>query len=143
MGLTWDALNAKWNDWILGYGPDQQESFLEWLGMEEPDWQKMMLTMTFLVAALIGIISLIIMARYRPPPKDQAAILYRKFTQKAGLPPNRGETPLAYAVRLGEDREELADDAERVTEHYLLARYTTPDAAAIASLKAAVNQFKP
>ncbi len=141
MGLTWDALNAKWNDWILGYGPDQQESFLEWLGMEEPDWRKMMLTMTFLVAALIGIISLILMARYRPPPKDQAAILYRKFTQKAALPPNRGETPLAYAVRLGEDREELADDAERVTEHYLLARYAAPDAAAIASLKAAVNHF--
>ena len=109
--------------------------------MEEPDWRKMMLTMTFLIAAIIGIISLILMARYRPPPKDQAAVLYRKFTQKAGLPPNRGETPLAYAVRLGEDREELADDVERVTGHYLLARYAEPDATAIASLRAAVNQF--
>jgi len=141
MGLTWDALNAKWNDWILGYGPDQQESFLEWLGMEEPDWRKMMLTMTFLVAAIVGIISLFLMARYRPPPQDRAAILYKKFTQKSGLPPNRGEPPLAYSIRLSEDREELAADADSVTEQYLLARYAPPNPGAIASLKVAVNQF--
>ncbi len=141
MGLTWDALNAKWNDWILGYGPDQQESFLEWLGMEEPDWRKMMLTMTFLVAAIIGIISLVLVARYRPPPKDRAAILYKRFTQKAGLPPNIGEAPLAYSSRLSEDREALAADAECVTEQYLLARYAPPNADAIASLESAVNGF--
>ncbi len=141
MGLTWDAINAKWNDWILGYGPDKQESFLEWLGMDEPDWRKMMLTLTFLVAAIVGIISLVLMMRYRPPPKDRAAILYRKFTQKAGLPPNCGETPQAYAIRLRKDREELATGAERVTEQYLLARYAPPNAGAIESLKAAVNGF--
>ncbi len=142
MGLTWDALNAKWNDWILGYGPDKQESFLEWLGMDEPDWRKMMLTLTFLVAAIVGIISLVLMMRYRPPPKDRAAILYRKFTQKAGLTPNCGETPQAYVIRLSEDRKELAADAERVTEQYLLARYAPPNAGAIDSLQAAVNGFR-
>ena len=142
MGLTWDALNAKWNDWILGYGPDKQASFLEWLGMDEPDWRKMMLTLTFLVAAIIGIISFVLMMRYRPPPKDRAAILYRKFTQKAGLPPKCGETPQAYAIRLSEDREEVAVGAERVTEQYLLARYAPPKAGAIDSLKAAVNGFR-
>ncbi len=139
MGLTWDALNAKWNDWILGYGPDKQETFLEWLGMDEPDWRKMMLTLTFLVAVIIGIISIILMMRYRPPAKDRAAVLYRKFTQKAGLPPNCGETPQAYAIRLSEDRQELAAVAERVTKQYLLARYAPPNAGAIESLRAAVN----
>jgi len=141
MGLTWDALNAKWNDWVLGYGPDKQESFLEWLGMDEPDWQKMMLTLTVLVAVIIGIISLLLMMRYRPPAKDRAAILYRKFTQKAGIQPNCGETPQAYAVRLSEDREELAADAERVTEQYLLVRYAAPNAGSIESLKSAVHNF--
>ncbi len=142
MGLTWDALNAKWNDWVLGYGPDKQQSFLEWLGMDEPDWQKMLLTLTFLVAVIVGVISLILKMRYRPPPKDRAAILYRKFTRKAGLSPNRGETPQAYASRLSNDREEIAIIAERITEQYLLARYAPPNAGAIASLKAAVNEFK-
>lgn len=141
MGLTWDALNAKWNDWILGYGPDKQESFLEWLGMDEPDWQKMMLTLTILVTVIIGFISLMLMMRYRPPQKDRAAILYRKFTRKTGLPPNRGETPQAYAIRLSEEKEDLAADAEQVTEQYLIARYAPPNANAIATLKAAVDGF--
>lgn len=141
MGLTWDALNARWNDWILGYGPDQQESFLEWLGMDEPDWQKMMLTLTVLVGIIIGLISLVLVMRYRPPPRDRAAALYRKFTRKAGLPPNCGETPQAYATRLRRDREDLAAGAENVTEHYLLARYAPPNAAAIESLKVAVSEF--
>ena len=35
--LTWDALNANWNDWILGYGPENQGKFMEWLGMEDPN----------------------------------------------------------------------------------------------------------
>jgi hypothetical protein len=143
MGLTWDALNAKWNDWILGYGPVQQESFLEWLGMEEPDWRKMMLTLTFLVAAIVGIISLILMMRYRPPPKDRAVILYKKFTQKVGLIPKIGETPQAYVVRLSEDREDLEEDAMQVTDQYLLARYAPSNPAAIQELQTAVNTFRP
>jgi len=142
MGLTWDALNAKWNDWILGYGPNQQESFLEWLGMDKPDWRKMMLTLTFLLAALIGLISLVLMMRYRPPPKDHAALLYKKFTRKAGLPPNCGETPQDYANRLSEDREDLAAGADRVTVQYLSARYGPPNPAAMDLLRAAVAGFK-
>jgi len=142
MGLTWDALNAKWNDWILGYGPDKQDSFLEWLGMDEPDWRKMMLTLTFLIAALVGLISLVLMMRYRPPPKDHAALLYKKFTRKAGLVPNCGETPQDYASRLGQDGEELAAGADRVTAHYLSARYGPPNPAAMDLLRAAVAGFK-
>jgi transglutaminase-like putative cysteine protease len=141
MGLTWDALNAKWNDWILGYGPDKQESFLEWLGMDEPDWQKMMLTLTVLVGAIIGLISLVLMMRYRPPPKDRAAILYRQFTKKTGLTPNCGETPQAYAMRLSVEKEDLAVEVEQVTEKYLLARYAPPDPTAIHRLRTAVDAF--
>ncbi|MFQ5982533.1 MAG: transglutaminase family protein, partial [Woeseiaceae bacterium] len=142
IGLTWDALNAKWNDWILGYGPDKQASFLEWLGMDEPDWRKMMLTLTFLVGAIIGVISLVLMMRYRPPPKDHAAILYRKFTQKAGLLPNLGESPQAYMNRLCRDNEAIGIAAERVTDLYLAARYGPPQPEAIHSLRTAVTNFR-
>lgn len=139
MGLTWDALNAKWNDWILGYGPERQESFLEWLGMEEPDWRKMMLMLTFLVAGITGIVSLVLMLRYRPPKKDRAAILYRKFTRKAGLTPDTGETPQAYALRLSAQKRHLAADAEKITEHYLQARYAPPEQMALERLRSAVD----
>jgi hypothetical protein len=85
MMLTLDAINETSNDWVLGYEPEHQKSFMEWLGMEKPDWQKMMLTGLALIAAIIAIISILLVTRYRRPDMDPAAILYRKFTEKAGL----------------------------------------------------------
>lgn len=139
--LTWDAMNAKWNDWILGYGPENQGKLMEWLGMDEPDWQKMMLTLVATVVGLIGAISLLLMLRYRPPRKDAAAILYRKFTSRSGVAPTRGETPLSYASRLSGENGSIATHADTITEHYLAARYGSPDNAAINRLRESVNEF--
>src|SRR5690606_24983387 len=77
LGLTWDALNARWNGWVLGYGPDNQNRFMRWLGMDEPDWRKMVLTLLAILLLLIGGLSLLLFRRYRPPKKDEAALLYR------------------------------------------------------------------
>ncbi len=141
--LTWDVLNAKWNDLILGYGPETQGKFMEWLGMEEPDWRQMMLTLVAIVTILIVIISVLLMLRYRPPPKDAAAILYQKFTKKAGVPPSRGETPRAYAVRLAREQAGMAGAAASITAQYLDARYGPPDLVAIARLQASIHDFNP
>ena len=139
--LTWDALNAKWNDWVLGYGPENQGKFMEWLGMEDPDWRQMMLTLVASVVILIGIISVLLMLRYRPPPKDAAAILYQKFTKKVGVPPSRGETALSYAVRLAREQAGLAGRADSITTQYLDARYGPPDLPALEKLKVSVSEF--
>ncbi|HEX5766432.1 MAG TPA: DUF3488 and transglutaminase-like domain-containing protein, partial [Woeseiaceae bacterium] len=58
--LTWDALNAKWNGWVLGYGPENQNRFMQWLGMDEPDWRKMVLTMLAILLLMIGALSLLL-----------------------------------------------------------------------------------
>jgi transglutaminase-like putative cysteine protease len=141
MVLTWDAINANWNEWILGYGPENQNRFLEWLGMDEPDWRKMILTLLAIVITLIGLISVLLMFRYRPPRKDQAAVLYQKFIRRAGVAPERGETPLAYAHRVSVQRMEIAQAAAQITGRYLDARYGPPELAAIQELQTAVTQF--
>jgi hypothetical protein len=141
IALTWDAMNAKWNEWVLGYGPDNQSKFMQWLGMDDPDWRQMMLTLVAIVIALIAMISILLMIRYRPPRKDQAAVLYQKFTHKAGVALQRGETPLAYAHRVSQQRVDIAQDAEQITDRYLDARYGPPDLAAIQELQAAITQF--
>lgn len=140
--LTWDALNTRWNEWILAYGPDNQGKFMEWLGMEEPDWRKMMLTLVTILVILITIISTLLMMRYRPPPKDEAARLYRKFTKAAGVEPARGETPLMLASRMVSNANVAADDAREITALYLDTRYGPPERASLQSLQVAVRQFK-
>jgi transglutaminase-like putative cysteine protease len=140
--LTWDAINAKWNGWVLGYGPDNQSRFMQWLGMDEPDWRKMVLTLLGIVLVLIGGVSVLLMRRYRPPKKDQAALLYRQFVRKVAVgAPRPGETPHQYAARVAAANAAPASDVNAVTESYLAARYGAPDARSLPALQRAVRSF--
>jgi transglutaminase-like putative cysteine protease len=141
--LTWDAVNAQWNEWILGYGPDNQNRLMEWLGMENPGWRKMSLTLLGLLIAMIAGISALLIWRYRPPPRDDAAVLYDRFIRKAGMHPRRGETALAFARRL-RGRETLsAGEVDAIVACYLAVRYGPPQAASLQRMKALVDAFSP
>lgn len=139
--LTWDALNAEWNEWILGYGPENQSRFMEWLGMNQPDWQKMMLTMLLVAAGLTVGIALLLALRYRKPRQDAPSRLYGRFVSQVGILPARGETPRNYAARIAMERHELSGPASEITGEYLAARYGDPDPLAIARLRSAVRRF--
>ena len=139
LSMTIDALDAKWNDWVLGYGPDKQNDFMQRLGMNDPDWQKMILTMIVLILALIGLISVLLALRYRPPAKDPAAVLFRRFIKKTGLEPDIGETAERFARRAMQTGTLPADSVESITAAYHDARYGPTDESAIARLKRAVG----
>jgi transglutaminase-like putative cysteine protease len=139
--MYYDAINAKWNEWVLGYGPENQDRFMQWLGMDDPDWRKMMLTMIALVIGIVLIISFFLALRYRPPRRDKAAILYEKFIKKAGLTPETGETPAIYASRLSRKSAIPADTIEDITTTYLEARYGAPDPSNLDRLQSAVSQL--
>lgn len=136
--LTWDAVNATWNEWVLGYGPEAQDRFMEWLGMEDPDWRQLMLTLIGVVLLLVLGVSALLYWRYRPPRKDLAARLYAEFTRKTGVRPARGETPLAFLTRIDPAQQ---PDASRVTELYLRARYGESRDRLLDELRTAVRHY--
>ncbi|NIV17754.1 MAG: DUF3488 domain-containing protein [Woeseiaceae bacterium] len=139
--LTWDAIDAKWNELVLGYGPENQDRFMEWLGMDDPDWRKMLLTLVTLVIGLVLLISLILMMRYRAPKKDRAALLYKQFIKKAGVIPQTGETPIQYASRSVDESKLSAELIDTVTESYLAARYGPADPDAMQRLHSVVRRL--
>ncbi|HZD53173.1 MAG TPA: DUF3488 and transglutaminase-like domain-containing protein [Woeseiaceae bacterium] len=143
LALTWDAFNARWNDWILGYGPDKQERFMRWLGMDRPTRKKMFLTLSTLLAVLMTAVSFMLLRRYRPPKKDPAARLYSRFVAKAGVAPALGESPGAYARRLAAAGLAPLETTRPVTRHYLAARYGPPDPRNLDALRRAVERFDP
>jgi len=140
--LTWDAMNAKWNEWVLGYGPENQDKFMEWLGMDDPDWRKMMLTLVGLVVALVLLISLILSLRYRPPNRDRAAILYARFVKRSGVEPVTGETPAVFAARAESDSKIPAETIGAITTTYLDARYGPANPAALQELESAISSLR-
>jgi transglutaminase-like putative cysteine protease len=121
--LSWDALNANWNEWVLGYGPDKQAQFMQWLGMETPKWRNMMLTLIALVVVLTLAVSTLMMWRYRPPRPDRASQLYGRFVAASRLQPAIGETPAAFARRALDAAALPRDSVEGITRAYHDARY--------------------
>jgi transglutaminase-like putative cysteine protease len=53
---NWEALNFRWNSWILNYSQDSQMNLLRKLGWTSPNWQDLVYLLGALVAAasLIG-----------------------------------------------------------------------------------------
>ena len=115
---------------------------MKWLGMNEPSWRKMLLTLVGLVIGIIMIISLLLMIRYRPPSKDEAAILYQRFVKKTGLELQTGETARIFALRARESGRIQPQAVDTVTDAYLDARYGTGDDAAFEKLKQAVGTMR-
>ena len=130
VSMAWDAVNAKWNEWVLGYGPDTQNAFMQWLGMHEPTWRKMMLTLVILVIGLIMVISVLLMLRYRPPQKDEVALLYARYVKKTGMEPRTGETARVFALRVRDAGVMQDDTVETITAAYMDARYGNDEEAA-------------
>ena len=141
LSLSWDAINAKWNDWVLGYGPENQDKVMEWLGMDDPDWQKKMLTLLSIVIGMIVLISLLLALRYRAPRPDRAAILYRRFVKKTGVTQRLGESPVAFAGRANSESSVTSDAIDTITSAYLAARYGFPDPDALQRLESQVGQL--
>ena len=142
MRLYWDSLNARWNDWILGYGPDKQNQFMRFLGMDDPTWRRMFLTLICACIALVLLVSGFLMLRYRPPKPDRAARLYAKFVHKTGVQPKTGETPLAFAERVNGHSRLPEDTVDAVTSAYLDARYGTAPLEALRQLETQVAAIR-
>lgn len=139
--LSWDAINAKWNDLVLGYGPENQDKLMRLLGMDEPDWQKKMLTLLAIVMGLILLISVLLMMRYRAPGLDKAAVLYRSFVRKTGVEIAVGESPTDFAVRAGSESSLSKEVIDVVTEAYLAARYGPPNSASLDNLSRQIGRL--
>ncbi len=137
--MNWDALNARWNELILGYGQQAQESLMEWLGMDSPNWRKMLLASLASIVALTLIISALMMLRNRPPSRDRASILYDRFVMKTGLQRQRGETAEKFAARVIYEGILAKDDVRSVTTAYLDARYGPVDDSAVVKLRTAIS----
>ena len=140
--LAWDMINAKWNEWILAYGPENQRSFMQWLGMDDPDVRKMLLTLIAVLALLLGGVALWLTLKFRPPSNDRARRAFDRFARKAGLAPHTGEAPLDYATRLAAAFPAIENETSRIVSLYLDARYGEPCDDAVERLDRAVGGFR-
>ena len=150
--LLWDALNIRWNTWIIGYGPDLQRALLSSLGFDNlrrAQRYAVLLGLTVVATVVLAaVLSFYLSWRHRRrAPLDAAARCFAQFGRKlerldvAERAPTEG--PRAYAARAALALPALAAPIHAIAELYIRARYE-PDAngAALAELASSVAAFR-
>lgn len=121
----WDWVNAKWNEWVLAYGPELQQEFLSHFGLA--DLARMILALTVGVCLVLLLVGLATMRRSGPPPvTDPALALWQQSCRRLrrlGFEPHPGEGPRDFAQRVIEAEPLLASPMARVLDAYLRLRY--------------------
>ncbi len=111
---AWEAVNNRWNQWVLNYTQSKQLDLMKKLGFRSPNWQDLAYVLICIVvaSALLGIA----WARWERGRQDPWLRLLARVRQKlaaAGVPlaPNAGPRQMADAVtkRFGEPGRPLAD----------------------------------
>ena len=124
LALNWDALNIRWNEWVLAYGPDRQKEFLSGLGFGAVDWGQMTVAMVGILGGL-ALIVLLLRWRSRLPP-DPVARAWQRFCARLarqGLTRGAHEGPLDFTERVVAQKPEQAGLIREIGELYARLRY--------------------
>jgi len=144
--FMWDNVNHDWNDWIVGYNPKKQQSFLDSLGLKDFSWSSLVfLLFGGLALLIIGIAWHLSGHTIRKP--NQAHLIFRRFCRKLarkGFRYSPSETAHKFAQRVAEKRSDIAKQVEEIAELYNQVRYAkTPSQHSLQLLEQRVKQFRP
>jgi transglutaminase-like putative cysteine protease len=150
--LLWDAVETRWQTWVIGYGPELQRALLESLGFDnlrraQRSAVLLALAVGVTIALTLGLSLYWSWHQRRRAPIDAAAASFASFVRQLKryevAARNPSEGPRAYAERAAGALPHVAAQIRAVADLYLRARYE-PDAdgSALASLRAAVAAFR-
>jgi len=121
-----DALNANWNNWVLGYGKERQWSLLRKLGLERPNISRLIgIMMTVIVVMLLLYVALLNRTG-SIKPKDihqqhYFALLAR--LEKLGVQTFQHENAKQLAQRASAQLPQYSETIHRFCELYQTERY--------------------
>ncbi len=144
MNNTFDAINNRWNQWVLGYDRNRQSFLLNRIGIGELDEEELLTGLVVLIVIVMVIISLSLFHQVRKR-YDTARHLYDKYRKRlmrAGIRIYDYEGPRDLAMRAGRIRSDLKEAINEITDSYIRIRYDNciED---LESLKYLVRDFKP
>ena len=95
---SWDAVNNRWNQWVLNYTQASQLKLLKDIGFKSPSWEDLI----YLLCAIVVAVSLAgagwsAWGRHRQDPWLRLLAQARRRLQRAGLSPAEQATPRQLA----------------------------------------------
>ncbi len=126
LDLLLDSINNRWNEWVLGYGPEMQNLFLSRFGVQNPRAYDLVLWLTVSLGVTLGLIALISLKRIPNKNRDKVQRYYLKLCKRlahAGYERRPHEGPQAYLKRIKGTDPELGSRLDTVIELYAELRY--------------------
>ena len=126
LGLAWDAINNRWNEWILGYGPEMQNLFLNFLGIQNTTAYNLVLILSVALLVCIACIAFISFKRSRRHYTDKVQKQYLKLCHKlskAGYFRRPYDGPLNFLHRIENKNAALAAKLKPTFQIYIALRY--------------------
>jgi protein-glutamine gamma-glutamyltransferase len=146
LALTWDTVNALWNDQVVRFSAARQMNLLERLGIRDPDWRALGLALAASVAAFFVVLSVVLAWRHRGPPRDWPAKLHALVARRLhrrGVTPAPAEGPVAFLERAATACPDLAHELVEIRDLYADLRYgPQPRDGDLQRLKHAVNRLR-
>ncbi|MDH3948636.1 MAG: DUF3488 and transglutaminase-like domain-containing protein [Gammaproteobacteria bacterium] len=143
---AWDAVNNRWNQWIIGFNEKRQLALLSSLGMPNISWRGMTLLLFTMMAGVLIVVSIYLFRSSERQP-DRASKLYQQFQTKIarlGFSKQDQESALSFAARIKSSRDDLMREVNNITGLYNKLRYTAhPPQYLFEKLETAVKQFQP
>lgn len=98
---TWEAINNRWNQWILNYTQGKQLQLLKDIGFESPSWEDLSYVLIGIIvfASLVGV-AWGLWERSRHDPWLRLLGRARKQLGKAGLVSHAGTSPRQLATQV-------------------------------------------
>lgn len=143
--LGWDAINNRWNQWVLGYNQQQQMALFERILGDK-------ITMYGLAAGMIMTVGFLLLAlawgmlRNKGPRPDRLERAYHRFKRKLARrrilhAPNEG--PLDFGQRAALALPALAPDILEISQRFAALRYgASPNKSHIDQLEKKIRELK-
>lgn len=125
MSNTFDAINNRWNQWVLGYDRNRQRFLFSQLGFGRLGRDELMIALIIMLVITLGIISYS-MFRQTEIKSDKAKSWYEKFKRRLsniGIHTYEHEGPKDLAERASKQRKDLADTINEICQTYVDVRY--------------------
>ena len=143
---AWDAVNNRWNQWVIGFNEKRQLALLSSLGLPNISWRGMTLLLFTMMAGVLMIVGFYLL-RSSKQPLDPVSKLYQHYQMKLvplGLSKYGYESAISFAARIKSTRHDLAHEVDIITILYNKLRYTAhPPHYLFEKLETAVKQFQP
>jgi transglutaminase-like putative cysteine protease len=122
----WEALNAWWNQRVVGFDSRSQLALLEELGVRSPRLRDVGWAFAAALLGWLGWISWQLGRDPRPPPPDPLARGYRRLCRKLariGLPRAEHMGPREYLEVIARERPDLVPQLAPLLTRYMELRY--------------------